>query len=135
MALPRSMRSPTRRLGGSMSLRIRLKDRRIEAQDAMSFVFDLGGRPFPYRPGQYAYFVLDKLAYPDDLGPVRHFTISSSPTETGIVMITTRLRGSGFKETLRQAPLGLELTIKAAQGNFALPRGKAQGRRHVFIAG
>ncbi len=114
-------------------MRVHLKDRRTEAPDAMSFIFDLAGKPFVYRPGQFAYFVLDKLAFPDERGPVRHFTISSAPTEPGIVMFTTRLRGSGYKETLRQAPLGLEVTLKPASGDFVLPAGKTQ--RHVFIAG
>ncbi len=99
----------------------------------MSFIFDLGGHPFKYIPGQYAFYELDELSFPDDRGKRRHFTISSSPTEKGIIMLTTRLRGSGFKETLRHARAGYELTMTGPEGDFVLPRSKT--RRHVFIAG
>jgi ferredoxin-NADP reductase len=114
-------------------MRVRLKDRRLEAAEVMSFVFDLAGQTYEYLPGQYAVYELDELSFPDDRGKKRHFTISSSPSEKGIIMFTTRLRGSGFKETLRHAPLGYELTVSSARGSFVLPAGEA--RRHVFIAG
>lgn len=48
-------------------------------------------------------------------------------------MFTTRLRGSGFKETLRHAPLGYELTVETPDGLFVMPEGEA--RRQVFITG
>ena len=114
-------------------MRIRLRDRRPEAADVMSFIFDLGGQPISYRPGQYLTYELDTLAFPDERGPRRHFTLSSSPTEIGVVMFTTRLRGSGFKETLRHAPLRYELTAGVPAGHFVLP--EKETRRHLFIAG
>jgi ferredoxin-NADP reductase len=43
------------------------------------------------------------------------------------------MRGSGFKETLRQAPLGYEITVGTPLGNFVIPEGEI--RQHVFIAG
>lgn len=48
-------------------------------------------------------------------------------------MFTTRMRGSGFKETLRHAPIGYELSCAAPLGRFVLPEGEP--RRHVFVAG
>jgi ferredoxin-NADP reductase len=114
-------------------MRIHLKERRQETADVMSFIFDLNGQPFTYRPGQYLSYVLDALAFPDERGPRRHFTLSSSPTEKGIIQFTTRIRGSGFKETLRHAPLGYELTAGLAAGHFVLP--EKEPRRHLFIAG
>jgi ferredoxin-NADP reductase len=48
-------------------------------------------------------------------------------------MFTTRLRGSGFKETLRHAQPGYELTVETSRGNFVVPEGET--RKHVFIAG
>jgi len=114
-------------------VRIYLKERRFETAEVMSFIFDLGGQPFGYRPGQFTFFELDRLDFPDERGNRRHFTISSSPTEKGIVMFTTRMRGSGFKETLRNAPLGYELSIGVPAGLFVIPEGKT--RSHVFIAG
>ncbi len=115
-------------------MRIRLKERRLETTDVMSFIFDLGGQQLEYRPGQFLHYELDALTFPDERGARRHFTISSSPTEKGIVMFTTRIRGSGFKETLRQAPIGYELTCETPNGDFILRQGETR-LRHVFIAG
>jgi len=115
-------------------MRIRLKERRPETTDVMSFIFDLGGQQLEYRPGQILDYELDTLAFPDERGNRRHFTISSSPTEEGIVMFTTRIRGSVFKETLRQAPIGYELTCETPEGEFILREGETR-LRHVFIAG
>ena len=115
-------------------MRIRLKERRLETTDVMSFIFDLGGKQLEYRSGQILHYELDALAFPDERGNHRHFTISSSPTEEGIVMFTTRIRGSGFKETLRQAPVGYELTCETPEGEFILRQGETR-KRHVFIAG
>ena len=115
-------------------MRIRLKERRPETPDVMSFIFDLNGQQFKYRPGQILHYELDALVFPDERGNGRHFTISSSPSEEGIVAFTTKIRGSGFKETLRQAPIGYELTCEDPEGEFIM--GKAETRlRHVFIAG
>ena len=49
-------------------------------------------------------------------------------------MFTTRIRGSGFKETLRQAPVGYELTCETPEGEFILRQGETR-LRHIFIAG
>jgi ferredoxin-NADP reductase len=114
-------------------MRINLKERINETPDVISFVFDLKGQSFDYKPGQYVFYELDELAYPDERGKRRHFTISSAPSEKGIAMFTTRLRGSGFKETLRYAPLGYELSMETPRGSFIVPDGET--RHLVFIAG
>jgi ferredoxin-NADP reductase len=98
----------------------------------ISFIFDLSGQELEYRLGQFVYYELDSLAFPDERGNRRHFTISSSPSEKDIVMFTTRMRGSGFKETLRHAPLGYELTVETPDGLFVMPEREA--RLQVFIA-
>lgn len=114
-------------------MRVRLKERRSEATDVISFIFDLAGQALEYKPGQYLFYELDALDFPDERGKRRHFTISSSPTEGGILMLTTRMRGSGFKETLRHATLGYEINIGTPLGHFVMPNDET--RRHVFIAG
>ncbi len=114
-------------------MRVPLKERRLEAAEVISFIFDLRGQPFEYRPGQYVFCELDALDFPDERGNRRHFTISSSPSEKGIVMFTTRIRGSGFKETLRHAPLGYEVSLGNPLGNFVVP--EEETRHHIFIAG
>ncbi len=107
-------------------MRIKLKERRTEAPDVMTFVFDLDEEPFPYAAGQFAFFELDALSADDPRGKRRHFTLSSSPTEHGIVQFTTKLRGFGLKETLRTAPIGLEVVMEEARGRFTLPEIAAQ---------
>jgi ferredoxin-NADP reductase len=104
-------------------MRIRLRERRSETADVITFIFDLGGQLFEYQSGQFVFYELDALDFPDERGNCRHFTISSSPTEKGIVMFTTRMRGSGFKETLRHAPMGYEVTLGTPLGNFIMPEG------------
>jgi ferredoxin-NADP reductase len=49
------------------------------------------------------------------------------------VQITTKLRGFGFKETLRHADLGLEVALESPRGNFVLPEDKSQSI--VFLGG
>jgi glycine betaine catabolism B len=55
----------------------------FESDDRQSSFLD-------YTAGQYAFFDIGGV-YNDSKGPIRHFTISSSPTED-FVMITTRIR-------------------------------------------
>lgn len=102
-------------------MRVKLQTRRQETPDVMTFIFDLDGVPYPYDAGQFAFFELDALTADDPRGKRRHLTLSSSPSEQGIVQFTTKLRGSGFKETLRAAPLGLPVTLEPARGRFTLP--------------
>ncbi len=114
-------------------MRIALKERHQETDDVISFIFDLRGQPIEYRPGQFVWYELDELAFPDPRGKRRHFTLSSAPTEQGVVMFTTKMRGSGFKETLRHAPIGYELTLETPRGNFVVTDNET--RTHIFIAG
>jgi len=111
-------------------MRIALKERRQESDDVISFIFDLRGQPFDYRPGQFAWYELDELAFPDPRGKRRHFTLASSPTEQGIAQVTTKLCGSGFKETLRHAPIGYELMLEAPPASFVLEVGFIINRSH-----
>src|SRR5262245_17554875 len=102
-------------------MQVKLKERRQETPDIMTFVFDLGGQRFPYTAGQFAFFEVEALTAEDPRGKRRHFTVSSSPTEHDIAQFTTKLRGFGLKETLRNAPLGLEVSLEDARGRFILP--------------
>lgn len=102
-------------------MRVKLKERRQETPDIITFVYDLGGQKYFYTAGQFTFYELDQLSAEDPRGKRRHFTISASPTEQGILQFTTKIRGFGFKETLRTAPLGLELTVEESRGRFTLP--------------
>jgi ferredoxin-NADP reductase len=67
----------------------------------------------------------------DPRGATRPFTISSSPTEVGVVGITTLLRGSPFKRHLMGLAAGDTVENEAIEGNFVLE----PGRPAVMLAG
>jgi nitrite reductase/ring-hydroxylating ferredoxin subunit len=90
-----------------------LEKQKFEATDVMSFRFSKKQRPqqqeresddkqssfLDYTAGQYAFFDIGGV-HNDSRGPIRHFTISSSPTED-FVMITTRIRDTPYKKDFR----------------------------------
>lgn len=114
-------------------MQVQLQAQRQETPDIMTFVFDLQGQRYHYVAGQFAFFELDHLTAEDPRGKRRHFTLSSSPTEHGIVQFTTKLRGFGLKETLRAASPGLNVTLEDARGRFILPDDAAAPL--VFLGG
>ena len=79
---------------------------KVEGTDVMSFRFSKqnddnnqeGGKdqktPFDYTAGQFAFFDIGGV-YIDPKGHIRHFTISSSPTEN-FIMFSTRIRDSPY---------------------------------------
>ncbi len=114
-------------------MRVLLQERRQETPDVWTFVFNLDGQPYPYTAGQFAFFELDELMHDDPRGKRRHFTLSSSPTEHGIVQFTTKRRGFGLKETLLNAAPGLEVSLEEPRGRFTLPESAA--KPIVFLGG
>jgi glycine betaine catabolism B len=69
----------------------------------MSFRFSRSDDPqqnhdFIYKAGQYA--IVDLETKEDPEGRVRSFTIASSPTEEGFILISTRIRDTPFKKKL-----------------------------------
>ncbi|MCI4342178.1 MAG: FAD-dependent oxidoreductase [Thermoplasmata archaeon] len=67
----------------------------------------------------------------DPRGATRPFTISSSPTESGIVAISTLMRDTPFKRRLAQLVRGDSVENEAIEGEFVLE----SGRPAVLIAG
>ncbi|MGE5662084.1 MAG: FAD-binding oxidoreductase [Ignavibacteriales bacterium] len=72
-----------------------------------------------YKAGQYA--AMDLETKEDEEGPVRPFTIASSPTEEGFILISTRIRETPFKKKLANMEIGTPIKITAPVGNFVLP--------------
>lgn len=104
-----------------------------EAKDTVSFFFE-PEEAINYHPGQYLYFTLPKLAYPDSKGATRHFTISSSPSEGKTIMFTTRIRkDSGYKQTLPKLKLGTKIEGSGPEGTFIID--EAEKGPHIFLAG
>lgn len=80
---------------------------------------------FTFVPGQYFFINLR--------GATRHFSIVNSPNEKGILTMTTRLRDSAFKKSLKELPIGTEVEIQRIAGKFTLSEDTS--RPLVFIAG
>lgn len=88
---------------------------------------------FTFTAGQFIFVTLPELHYPDNRGARRHFSIVNSPTEKGIIKVTTRIRESGYKQTLKELPEGTEVELGPIGGDFNLPESTEQPL--VLIAG
>ncbi len=76
-----------------------------ERTDIMSFKFSRNDNSsqsqnyhLNYKAGQYA--IVDLGTKEDPEGPVRSFTLASSPTEDDFILISTRIRDTPFKKKL-----------------------------------
>lgn len=102
------------------------------ATGTLSVTFEVSA-PFSFKPGQYVFVTLPKLNYPDERGPRRQFSINNSPSQKGIITITTRLSDSGFKKTLNELAIGTEVELGPIAGIFTLP--ESTDKPLVLIAG
>lgn len=85
-------------------------------------------------PGQFMEWTLPH-PHPDSRGIRRFFTISSSPTESRLLLTTKFAEGGGssYKAALKNLKLGAEIIVNNLSGDFVLPRDER--RKLVFIAG
>ncbi|HJX59222.1 hypothetical protein A2V61_00025 [Candidatus Woesebacteria bacterium RBG_19FT_COMBO_47_8] len=114
-------------------MKLKLVKKQDEAKGTVSFFWE-PEKKVSYLPGQFFYFTLPSLKYPDPRGATRHFTISSSPTEEGFFRLSTRIREeSGYKKTLNELPLGTGIEGEGPNGTFLLDEGDTGP--HVFFAG
>ncbi len=99
---------------------------KVEGTDVTSFKFRRHNDPrkdntplLPdYTAGQFAFFDIGGV-YSDPKGPIRHFTISSSPTEN-FIMLNTRIRDSPYKKRLSALEIGTKVKVKGPDGHFVL---------------
>src|SRR6478672_10264448 len=114
-----------RKASSQIELTLLEKDK-VEGTDVVSFKFskqgDLGEKTdktlLDYTAGQFAFFDIGGV-YNDSKGPIRHFTISSSPTED-FIMLTTRIRDSPYKQRLVTLEEGKKVKVRGPQGEFVL---------------
>lgn len=85
-----------------------------------------------YKAGQYA--AMDLGTKEDPEGPVRSFTIASSPTEVEFILVSTRIRDTPFKKKLANLEIGTPVKITAPVGSFVLPEGD-NSKIVVFLSG
>jgi ferredoxin-NADP reductase/nitrite reductase/ring-hydroxylating ferredoxin subunit len=116
-----------------------LEKDKIEGTDVTSFKFskqnDQVGEdntiPLNYNAGQFAFFDIGGV-YDDPKGPIRHFTISSSPTED-FIMFSTRIRDSPYKKRLSTLEEGSKVKIRGPEGQFVLH--EDYSKPAVFLSG
>src|SRR6266545_6914261 len=111
----------------------KIKEKNEVAKGTLMVVFDLLGREVDFRPGQYFWVTLLDPPYDDEKGPRRHITVVTSPNERGVLGLCTRLRGSAFKRSLAELPVGAPVDVEEPKGSFVLP--EETDRLYVFIAG
>ena len=114
-------------------MRATVKEKREVAEGTLLVLFDLGGEHFDFRPGQYFWVELLDPPYADERGNRRHITVVTSPTEHGVLGLATRLRDTGFKQSLAELPVGAEVEVEQPKGEFVLPQ--ETDRPYVFVAG
>jgi glycine betaine catabolism B len=78
----------------------------LQGTDIMTFKFTKG--EIHNTPGQYAFFKLDSVSG-DAKGPIRHFSIASSPTEQDYILISTRIRDTPYKQKLASLEKGAKI--------------------------
>ncbi|TLX88626.1 MAG: Rieske 2Fe-2S domain-containing protein [Thaumarchaeota archaeon] len=88
-------------------------------------------RMLEYTAGQYAFLDIGNV-YNDPKGPVRHFTIASSPTEE-FILISTRIRDSPYKKRLDSLEIGTEVKLRGPLGKFTLH--EDYSKPAIFLSG
>jgi ferredoxin-NADP reductase len=101
-----------------MALTIKLKSRREVAVGTMAFHFEKPAG-FTFIPGQAGDFTLPNPPETDLEGNKRSFSFACAPYEEDLI-ITTRMRDTAFKRSLRVVPLGTELIMDAPWGELTL---------------
>jgi ferredoxin-NADP reductase/nitrite reductase/ring-hydroxylating ferredoxin subunit len=123
-----------------------LEKQKFEGTDVMSFKFsrqeeqqqeeaqvneDDNKRHLDYTAGQFAFFDIGGVNN-DPKGPIRHFTISSSPTED-FIMITTRIRDSPYKQRISSLQEGVKVKVRGPEGKFVLH--EDYSKPAIFLSG
>jgi glycine betaine catabolism B len=118
-----------------------LEKDKIEGTDVTSFKFSKQNvqaereedktTPLDYTAGQFAFFDIGGV-YNDPKGPIRHFTISSSPTEN-FIMFSTRIRDSPYKKRLATLEEGARVKVRGPEGQFVLHQDYSKPA--VFLSG
>ena len=111
-------------------MKLTLVEIQKETPRASTFLF-APDTPVYYQPGKHISIILP-MEHPDSRGKVRQFTVSSSPTEKGILAITTKRGPSTFKQTLFALSKGAVIDARGPGGGFTLREGS---ERLVFLAG
>jgi len=110
-----------------------LIDRQEIAEQTMAFWFDTAGHEFSFEAGQNCDFTLIDPPQTDAEGNKRTFSIASSPSEEGRIMIATRMRPTAFKNSLKEIPVGTKVKVEGPNGNMVLHDDSSKAA--VFLTG
>ncbi|MBA2462660.1 MAG: FAD-dependent oxidoreductase [Actinobacteria bacterium] len=113
-------------------MRARVAETREVAKGTLLVRFAVEGYP-NYRPGSYFWVELPDRGHQDEKGLRRHISLVTSPTESGVVGLATRLRDTAFKRTLAELEVGDEVEVEEPKGSFLLP--EDTDADYVFVAG
>ncbi len=113
-------------------MKLTLTKKILEAKNTISLYFKCE-KKIDWLPGQYFYYTLPTLNYPDPKGSTRQFTIASSPTEDTMILTTKLREDSGFKKTLNEIQIGQTVEGDGPSGTFILDQEKHMPQ--VFLAG
>ena len=108
----------------------RLVDKTRLSPNTVEFTF-IKPAGLQHKAGQHVLLKLPFLNYKDKRGPLRPFTLSSSPEQDSLV-ITTRMSESGYKKTLSELDSQAELHMLGPRGEFILYESSSS---RVLIAG
>ena len=100
-------------------LELKVLETKWESLDVKSLKFGLDKNKFDYKPGQYIVLTLDGVKN-DPRGNFRDFSIASSPTEKGFLMISTKISDSFFKQKLKSLDKNDKVKVKGPFGQFVL---------------
>ncbi len=95
----------------------------------MTFRFSTNGTGFRYRSNQAIRLALPGVS--DPWGAVRTFSLSSSPSEAGIIAVTCKITDTPFKQALSRLQPGASARVYGPLGHFLLE----PSRPAVFLAG
>jgi ferredoxin-NADP reductase len=113
------------------AMTVHLQHREEVADRTIAFRFDKPAG-FSFKPGQAIDLILPDPASPGAEGMRHAFSIVSGPHE-GELVVTTRMRGSAFKNALARLPIGGSAEIEGPFGSLTLH--KKLDRPAVLIAG
>ena len=113
-------------------MRATVAEKREVAKGTLLVLFAVESYP-AYRPGHYFWVELPDRGHQDEKGLRRHISLVTSPTDTGVVGLATRLRDTAFKRTLAELEVGDEVEVEEPKGSFLLPEDASP--EYVFVAG
>ena len=113
-----------------------LEKQKYNGTDVMSLKFSKQDperkKELDYISGQYAFFDIGGV-FNDPEGPLRHFTIASSPTEN-FIMISTRIRDTPYKKRLSSLEeKRTKVKVRRPMGKFILH--EDHSKPAVFLSG